>query len=607
MQTCVDREWHTDKIPIANAGESQMIRGVCSSLPTFRQAYFHAGFNVVLADRAADSDDHDSTNGLGKTTLLRIIQFCLGADPKRDQLLRHESMRGITFGLDLEIGTQQVAVERNTSHPDHVLVSEEFLRGRNVDAEFENGKGKLNEGRWKDMLSETFYPDAFDPATRSFTPSFRELSRYLVRIGKESYIEPLTAYGGQAGADKKLCTSFLMGLNWRTQKELQDDLKSRRNVKEAIKAIEQVNERGKSLGEMEAERVALEESVRAKRAEVEAFNVREDYRELEHRLNQLDRAIHEALNANHSDHRLLDFYNQSANAMPHARVGRASEVFEEARHLFREEALQEIDAVVKFHDDVYRNRAAFLQSEVRKLRSRITRRDDQIDGLSSSKQELLRVLKNSGAIETLLELQSEYRDLTANLEVMKAKIEDRRRFERREDELTAALAQRRAVMKRDLVDRQEKVDEIRALFARYTQVLYGKPGKLSVDVAQEGYATKFAIEKQGSDGVEQMVLFSFDLALASFWGMRSKGFRTLIHDSTLFADVDPRQYAVALKLAQEESEKYGFQYVACLNVGSIPFSDLGTFGLQPYVQLRLHDKDVSGRLLGKQITLSSLA
>jgi uncharacterized protein YydD (DUF2326 family) len=156
-------------------------------------------------------------------------------------------------------------------------------------------------------------------------------------------------------------------------------------------------------------------------------------------------------------------------------------------------------------------------------------------------------------------------------------------------------------MKQDLEDRRQQVDEVRALFAEYTQELYGRPGRLGVDVGPSGYSFSFTIDRQGSDGVDQMVVFCFDLTIASVWAKHGKGFPVLIHDSSLFADVDPRQYAKALKLAAVNSERYGFQYICCLNVGSLPKDHFGEFSLEPYVRLRLHDEGLEGRLLGKQL------
>ena len=46
-----------------------MIRRVWSDLIGFREPRFEPGFNVVLAETVRDSEETESTNGLGKTTL----------------------------------------------------------------------------------------------------------------------------------------------------------------------------------------------------------------------------------------------------------------------------------------------------------------------------------------------------------------------------------------------------------------------------------------------------------------------------------------------------------------------------------------------------------
>ena len=93
-------------------------------------------------------------------------------------------------------------------------------------------------------------------------------------------------------------------------------------------------------------------------------------------------------------------------------------------------------------------------------------------------------------------------------------------------------------MKRDMDDRQRIIDEARLLFAEYSEFLYGKPAGLSVNVNSSGYTFTFTIDREGSGGVEQMVVFCFDLTVATLRARRKAGFQALIHDSTLFADVD---------------------------------------------------------------------
>ena len=59
-----------------------MIVEVGANRDTFKSIKFGPGFNVVLAERTEESTHKDTRNGLGKTTLLNIIHFCMGSTEK---------------------------------------------------------------------------------------------------------------------------------------------------------------------------------------------------------------------------------------------------------------------------------------------------------------------------------------------------------------------------------------------------------------------------------------------------------------------------------------------------------------------------------------------
>jgi len=578
-----------------------MIIKVWSDLPTFQTVQFEAGMNLVLANRTKDSDETDSTNGLGKTTLLRIIHFCLGSDLSKDRVLKHPKLKGTSFGIDFSFDGTVVTARRNTEHPERVSVSTEFL----TDTPFAKAPGRAKETSisledWKSLLTLRFAP-TFD--NHRHAVSFREIAFYLIRLGKAAYADPLTAFQGQPGPSKRLTVSYLLGLNWSSQKTLHGLLESRTQVDAAIKALKtaesSVDQR--SIGDLEAERVALEEALTAKRAQVESFNVREDYKDLEDSLGGVDRDLHELINENHSDRRLLEHYRKSAADLPEADQSKPVSILQDAGAIFREEALKTLEDVAAFHAEVHRNRREFLKGEFQRLNSSIRHRSARIEQFTAEKSRLLGILRTSGALEQLIELQRSYTDQSVQLEALKVRIAERKRYDVRKDDLTSDIAHERAVMKRDMSDRQPTIDEARKLFAEYTQFLYGKPGALSIDVNSGGYNFSFSIDRKGSDGVDQMVVFCFDLTVATLRARRGAGFCTLVHDSSLFADVDPRQYGLALQLAAEKSESEGFQYICCLNAGALPTEHLGDLDLDAITRLTLTDEGEDGMLLGVRL------
>lgn len=580
-----------------------MIIEVHSSLPNFHAARFEAGVNVVLADTVEDSKETESTNGLGKTTLLRIIHFCLGASGVRDRVLNHPELKGVMFGMRFKHAEQEVCVDRRIG-ADTVLVSSAFIDGMGISAlETVGDQARISDDDWGTVLSRKFMPDTFVFESGKHVPSFRDVFLYQARVGKDAYTDPQQAFRGQPSRSRRLVLAYLLSLNWDQQRALHDDQQKREYVTKAIAALAEAEDSTdeQSIGDLEAERVLLEKRINLKQDEVANFNVRQDYSKLEARLNQVDRTIHRLVNENHSDTRLLEYYEQSTRDVPVASADVPVQILNDAGAIFKEEALRSLSEVAAFHEEVYRNRRDFLDTEIRRLRAQVSARGGEIDDLSAEKTDLLRTLKSSGALDTLILLQRGLTELEAARDSLKGRIEERKRFDVRKDALSASMIERRALLKRDLENRRAIVDEVVGLFAEYTRFLYGVPGKLSVDVKQAGYSFGISIDREGSDGVDQMVVFCFDLAVATSRARRKKPFNVLIHDSTMFADVDPRQYGLALQLAATTSAKEGFQYLCCLNAGALPKAHLGDFDIEAAVRLRLTDEGDSGRLLGLRL------
>ncbi|MER8639188.1 DUF2326 domain-containing protein [Mesorhizobium sp. M1365] len=559
--------------------------------------------NVVLADRGKDSDENESTNGLGKTTLLRIVQFCLGSDIARDRVLTHPDLANTTFGIDLVIDGETLSVRRNTTSADVIYASGDFVQSAGLERDVEpDGFAAIDLDIFRNSLSRLLLDSKGDAFTKAF-PSFRDLSYYFIRIGKDAYVDPQTAYRNQSGPSKRISVSYLLDLNWPVQRELQELTKARTSVQSALTALGDAADASgdRSIGDLEAERVVLEKMLKERQGEVENFNLRSDYHDLESKLFEVDRTLHELVNANYSDRRLLKYYEDSASEAPLFDAAAPISILMDAGAIFKTEALRSLEDVSLFHKQLYQNRTQFLADEIRRLRAQVNSRNALIADETKQKSSVMRVLSSSGALETLIEIQRKSTEIGASLEALKARIDERKRFDRRKDQLTAEIAASRSLLKRDLEDRREGIDEAIVLFAEYSAFLYGVAGKLGVDVSNSGYRFTFTIDRQGSDGVDQMVVFCFDLVVATLRARRGARFLSLVHDSTLFADVDPRQYGLALQLAAKTSASEGFQYICCLNAGALPTAQLGELTLEDYVRLRLTDDNEAGRLLGRRL------
>ena len=87
---------------------SPMINSISSNQDSFKFVEFRSGFNMILADRTATSSVRDSRNGLGKSTLIQIIHFCLGAAITKGTLFKETRLSDWSFSLNLTLAGKEM-------------------------------------------------------------------------------------------------------------------------------------------------------------------------------------------------------------------------------------------------------------------------------------------------------------------------------------------------------------------------------------------------------------------------------------------------------------------------------------------------------------------
>ena len=83
-----------------------MIHSVAANQRSFHRVEFTTGLNVILADRSEASTEKDTRNGLGKSTLIDIIDFCLGSRATNGRGLLIAPLRDWVFTVELTLARQ---------------------------------------------------------------------------------------------------------------------------------------------------------------------------------------------------------------------------------------------------------------------------------------------------------------------------------------------------------------------------------------------------------------------------------------------------------------------------------------------------------------------
>ncbi|HUZ47226.1 MAG TPA: DUF2326 domain-containing protein [Terriglobia bacterium] len=579
-----------------------MIHAILCDQPSFNSIEFKPGFNVVLATRTKAATDKDSRNGAGKTTLVEIVHFCLGSKADKKNRLMAPPLHGWTFAVDLDLRGRRYLVARNTANPRKVILGGDFRdwpikpkQDKEADAFV------LSTSQWIDVLGWLMFDLAPQAKTDSYEPTFRSLFSYFARRGRDAFSIPFEHFRRQTDWDKQVNSAFLLGLSWDYPAKLQtlkDQEKVVRQLRLAIRAGTFPDLLG-TVGELEPQKVRLEELITRRSEELRTFRVHPQYQEYQEQADLLQSAIREFNQENVTNGAMLSFYQESLLEERPPEAEKLAKMYQEAGIIWPDGVRKQLEDVQAFHDKLIVNRRAFLETEISRLTLAIARRTEEVSRLSNERADLLSVLDTHGALAEYTEMQRVQNEEVAKLSAVSQKIANLKRIDEIKAQTRIERGQLQILARSFYEEHRSDRERALSLFNQFSQALYNQPGELIIDVVEGGYRYNVEIERQDSQGVEQMKVFCYDLTLATLWAAKHRGPEFLIHDSAIFADVDERQKAHALELAAKTAEQHGFQYICCLNSDAIPEDDFSKgFSLQPHVRIELSDEGETGGLLG---------
>ncbi len=567
-----------------------MIKKIFANKSSFKTVEFRPGMNIVWADRTKDSTKKDSRNGLGKTTLIEIIHFCLGAKTSKGKGLLNNNLDGWEFSLVMQIEDKNITITRSVDHPNIIR----------VDGDVQKNQDTLNIKAWNALLGHLLF-GLETSEEQKYQPTFRSLISYFIRRSKDAFSTPFEHHRKQIEWDKQVNNVFLLGLAWEDAASFQILKDRKKGLEEFKKAVKSGVVKGidGSLGDLEAQKVRLKTKADKESLSLQSFKVLPQYEQIQAEANELTQVIHKLINANTIDKRLLSLYEQNLTEETPPESDTVEQMYTEAGIALPNFTLRRLEEVQVFHKKIIANRRAFLSTEIDRLKREIGKRDIQISEYTEKKASTLEILKTHGALEEYTSLQKKYLNTINDLNSISTMIENMKAFDSGLSDIKISHEEILRKARQDYAERTPIRERAISLFNTFSESLYSAPGKLVIDVEPTGFRFDVEIERSGSSGISNMKIFCYDLTLAKLWADKSPSPRLLIHDSTIFDGVDERQRALALEIAAKESEQSNFQYICMLNSDNVPWDEFSRdFDLKKYIILTLSDQSLEGCLLG---------
>ncbi|MFA6269400.1 MAG: DUF2326 domain-containing protein [archaeon] len=580
-----------------------MIYSVSCDKATFKTINFKPGLNVILAEKSEKSGPKETRNGLGKSTLIEIIHFCLGGE--KGETLSDPHLDGWTFNLDLELSGRRYVVSRNTFDSKKVYIVGDCSGWEIKPTKLKDSdKQFLKNEDWKSVLGALMFALPITFEEDKYNPSFRSLVSYFVRrrqTTEGSFLSPFKQCSEQANWDLQVNNLFLLGLNWSFARQFQL-IKDKQKFYDQLKKSLSQGFFSDLIGddaELQAIKVNLQEQVNKEKDELASFKIHPQYKHLEDESNALTKKIHELVDLCTLSKMNVDQYESSlkveAGANPEAIIA----AYEEAKIVMPEVVKRELKDVLDFNKKLIENRSRFLEIEINGLKKKIEDFDFKIKGLTDKRAEIMYTLQTHKALDEYTSITALHNDNVAKLNEIETKLANWRKIKSGSRDLIIELQTLKQKADLSLMEQSEKKDKAISLFNSNSKALYDASGLLTIGVADSGYTFDVKIERSTSSGITLMKIFCYDLMLMELWADRKESPRFLLHDSTIFEGVDSRQIASSIELAAKKATEKGIQYICLLNSDLVPLSYFSPeFKFDSFVRLKLFDSSEQGGLLG---------
>ena len=255
-----------EKLVISKSGE------------VIREILFHKGINLIVDE----SDGQVTGNSVGKTTVLKLVDFCLGAKPKiiyedpenkkeiytlvRDYLVENKISVFLYLTEDLDDEqARPVVIERN------------FLSRKNIVRKIDGEQ--YSESEFEDKLTELFFPSQVGKK-----PTFRQIISHNIRYSDLSVSNTLkTLDNYTSDAEYETLYLFLLGCDFSNGSTKQKILQKIQQENTFKKRIEKVQ----TKSAYEAALALIEIEIKNLDKKKTALNVNENFEEDLNNLNKL--------------------------------------------------------------------------------------------------------------------------------------------------------------------------------------------------------------------------------------------------------------------------------------------------------------------------------
>lgn len=421
---------------------------------------FQPGINIILGKYSGDREAR-GINGIGKSTLVRLIDYCLLSDgaqkifSKTDCAFLKKEDHNII--LEFKVKEQTFFIKRSFTRKNRIGF------GESLDALEEYDKGEL-----RSILIDKFFPtenrDVFFEGQR-----FRSLMNFFIKDDLESQkrINPLNFIGHSLKArDTAIYNCFLLGLPTRgliAYKELMDEYESYNKTITGLTG-KMKYDTGKSIGEFKSDRAKLESRIEVLESGLGDYKFLDSYKNVESQVVELTAQINDKLKEYHSFNHKLNRIKESYRADPKINTQEIRKIYNDVLSTFGDIVSKTLEEIEAFKKTIIENRKKYFVAKELQLEKEIASILEEISQLEKERSRLYKMLEAKGALDSLTGTYEQLITLKADLEKNLHTLKQVDEIQTMLDNLDVSISKVKMDIQDGLREYEMHIHELRRLF-----------------------------------------------------------------------------------------------------------------------------------------------
>lgn len=481
-----------------------------------RRINFHPGMNLIVDDTKENTEM--TGNNVGKTTVLRLIDYCLGADAKPVYTASDGSMNQMvkTFLEETEVCVELCLVSSFAEDKGHkVIVRRNFMKRAKAINEV-NGKN-YQAREFSLVLQMALW------GVNTSNPTFAQIISHSIRIDRSRHEQPLQTLGKHNEVLYETLYLYLFGL-YEDFYEAKQAL--RKKISKERTFVNRLEKDAAPLSTLRSRLRKVQTDIKTLNDKKEALVVNPDFEaDLEKQV-LIKRAMTQlAMRQTNLELRrklIEDAVGEMKALKPQVQADEVRALYEQAK-AFGTELHHTFEELLRFHNDMLIEKNNYISSELPELDKELDRCYRVIDEVRKEEDALDKKLKLSVSFETYEQinndlflkgqekatLESSINQMEKVIEVIQSKEQELKKID---DALFTPDYEKRI---------DERLDEFNDYFSAVSQKIYKKDYTIQQEktISNDGKPCyKFSIADNGnySDGVKKGEATCFDLAYVSF-------------------------------------------------------------------------------------------